>query len=389
MLGPTPRPPEATSRSLLALAKLTNDAITAMPSGGLQPEVLTRAYSTATTGGDSIVRSHLMRELGAEYAHCVAPLRAIPELEPLARDAKQGISQIQPVLSGQRWITHPLRHFALILWLFSDWKTFNAAYSLACDFPIESDQPIQGATSATIIDRRQAELAAALSRGASVTSAAKMVGVTVNTAIAWATKAAITTPRRPKRTQEHTRKLIIQALKNGESKCKIASRHEVTVQTVTRILLSEIGLQEQWHEVVMRKRQLAARQEWTTAMQQNGDASRKMLRAIAPRAFAWLYRNDRDWLIDQQLLARPSAPRKGQIVDWDSRDKALACCIERTALELYHSDPLRRITLQQLYQAIPELKRRLGQLRYLPLTRSRIDRVTARARLENRDPPLL
>jgi len=389
VLGPTPRPPEATSRSLLALAKLTNDAITAMPSGGLRPEVLARAYSTATTGGDSIARSHLMRELGAEYARCVAPLRAIPELEPLARDARQGLSQIQPVLSGRRWITHPLRHFAVILWLFSDWKAFKAAYSLARNLPIENDQPVQRTPSTAAIDGRQDELAAALSRGASVTAAAKMVGVTVNTAIAWATKAAMTTPRRPKRTQEHTRKLIIQALKNGEGKCEIASRHEVTVQTVTRILLSEIGLQERWHEVVMRKRQLAARQEWTTAMQQNGDASRKMLRAIAPRAFAWLYRNDRAWLIEQQRLARPSTPGKRQTVDWGSRDESLARCVERIALELYHSDPLMRITLQQLYQAIPELKRRLGQLSHLPLTRSRIDRVTARARLGNQDRPLL
>lgn len=89
-----------------------------------------------------------------------------------------------------------------------------------------------------------------------------------------------------------------------------------------------------------------------------------------PATYAWLYRNDRDWLSERTGDMAKEARRPQSRVDWDTRDRELADLVRVTALSLVEVERVRRIKLHHLYQRIPELKAKLNTLDRLPLTRA-------------------
>ena len=96
----------------------------------------------------------------------------------------------------------------------------------------------------------------------------------------------------------------------------------------------------------------------------------KAARLAEPAVYAWLYRNDGDWLKIQSLAMERIARSPQARVDWDERDRQLSDQVRRVALELHEAEPDRRIKLFKIYQRLPELKAKLFKLDRLPLTKS-------------------
>ncbi|MBK9236725.1 MAG: hypothetical protein IPO19_12095 [Rhodoferax sp.] len=202
------------------------------------------------------------------------------------------------------------------------------------------------------------------------------VGIDVGTAMAWAAKEGLSNPRRPKKLIDEVRRKLIVDLKLGVDKSIAAQGVGVSVGTITRLLLSEVGLHATWCQAREKLSRADARSDWEELLRTHAELGLKLMRSLKPAAYAWLYRHDRAWLDDHKpgraaAMATSGLPR----IVWDARDEALSAEIRRAVYEMGRSAGTRRLKLWELYQAVPSLKPKLTALGRLPLTRRAIEQA--------------
>lgn len=323
-----------------------------------------------------------MPMIASSFLGYVQNLRILPELEAFSATTDEAITQLGRLLRPPRSGTHPLRHLVLINWLFDSADAFWHAYSSTLN-PIigESKDVVFTAEEPEVVrDLRHEQLVDLLTiEKRSVRMAAKAIGIDVGTAMAWAAKAGLSVRRRPKKLAGEVRERALVELKNGAEKTLVAKNANVSVVTITKLLLSEVGLHAAWCQARERQVQAAARGVWTHLLHSHPGLGVKLMRAMEPATYAWLYRNDRAWLENhkpdrQAVEAVPGTPR----VLWDARDQALSVEVDRAVLELRKQLGARQLKLWQIFQAVPALKAKLAALDRLPLTRRVVDRALQR-----------
>jgi hypothetical protein len=272
----------------------------------------------------------------------------------------------------------------LIYWLFDGWDDFLATHATISTSTNSHDaRPPSGAATP---DPRATAFASAISQGKTVTAASRLASISVGTGIAWAAKLGVTTGRRPKKVPASTHRDIVNDLADGKEKADIASRHAVSLQTVTRVLRSEVGLSDLRQLKLQQRKRATARDSWMQALDKAPVAPVAHLRTLAGAAYAWLRRHDPAWL-DAHQPQRISVERRPS-VDWDQRDVELAGAVREAALRL--STPATKAPLRrwQILQVLPELKAKLSALHRLPLTSRALIEVTRRERRDERQRPL-
>lgn len=204
--------------------------------------------------------------------------------------------QLQRILSG-RAASHPLRNLVWISLWFENLAEFQGEYDNAqkwakCDDESFPKLPVQFG-----LQSKHAELLTAVATGEiSMTAAARYAGVSYSTVAAWAAKLHIPSPRRPKKLLVPKWEIAVSMLQAGASKVEVADVCESSIGTVTRIIRTVPGLQDKWHEVLHEQRRSAARQSWSYIAHLRSYIGIAALRKLEPAAYAWLYRNDREWL---------------------------------------------------------------------------------------------
>jgi hypothetical protein len=350
---------------------------------GLDTERLARVYRAAAIErlGSLALHPRSRGELHASFREAVAPLRVVSELHALpASDAEAG-AQLRPRMLTPRDGTHPLRHLAIIYWLFGDWPHFWHSYE-ASGTPTDRDRAFPP-SDPKLADPREGKFLVAVRDGQSVSSASRRAGITVTTGLAWATRHGITVRLRPKSIGAEIRRALISGLRKGVDKRHLAERCEVSIQTVTRVLQTEIGLRAVWRAAQQEQRRSEARSGWAAALKKFKGLPLTLVRREASAAYAWLYRNDRGWLDEHRGgIVGPTASNYSR-VDWDSRDSALSADVRRIAAEVATRSDVARVELWQIYQRLPELKAKLGALERLPLTLKAIQETTGRRRKDS------
>lgn len=270
----------------------------------------------------------------------------------------------------------------LATWLLGSVEEFLSIYKKV-DRHYEASQPTQSSTPSTaasmLVDERKHRLAVLLESGLSVSRASSEIGVDTNTGMAWAASLGIATPRRPKLLVPEVRKALIRLLSRGVSKDRTAATGNVSVQTITNLLRTEVGLHEAWNVAQFESARRRCRRRWLRYVTVNPHSGVKAARLAEPAVYAWLYRNDRDWLKAQTFAMERVARSPQARVDWDQRDQQLSEQVRRVALELHEAEPDRRIKLFQIYQRLPELKAKLFKMDRLPLTRSALYAVLGKS----------
>ena len=334
--------------------------------------------------------SFRMSVIARSYLEHVKPLQLLPEMQALSTTEEDATIQLGRMLRPPRGSTHPLRHLVLAHWLFGSTDTFWAAYQAMRMQPAPKICPTQvQACAANTEDPRHAQLLSFLGKQKmSYRAAAKLIGIDVGTAMAWAGQAGIVISRRPKKLTERVRGKAIRQLKNGAEKTTVAKAADVSIVTITKLLLSEPGLHAAWCESRNEKARSQARTTWLQLLSEHPAVGIKFIRTLGPAAYAWLYRNDRAWLEEhkpppQPTLVDASAPR----VLWDVRDELLSVEVQRAVLDIQNRIGTRSIKLWQIYQAVPALKPKLAALSRLPLTQRAIEQALQR-RIGGADPDL-
>lgn len=334
--------------------------------------------SWMTAGG-----SLRMPAITASYLEHVKHLRVLPEFEALPETLEEATTQLGRMLRPPRSGTHPLRHLVLINWLFGSAESFRKAYQ-AVLAPSETLPPgsflHDERPAEELKDPRREQLVVLLTdQKLSMRMAAKTLGIDVGTAMAWAAQSGLAASRRPKKLMGERRQQAIAQLRKGADKDVVAADADVSVVTITKLLLSEVGLHAAWQQARHQKARASARNTWEKLVRTHGGLSVKFLRSLDPAAYAWLYRNDRAWLDahkpDRETVATTTKlPR----VRWDVRDEALSGEVARAVLVLKKRTGNRQVKLWQIYQAVPALKPKLAALDRLPLTRRAIEAALRR-----------
>jgi hypothetical protein len=219
----------------------------------------------------------------------------------------------------------------------------------------------------------------------SATAIAGDLNVTVATVMAHLSAAGIQTPKRPKLLRDTTPEELRSTLRQGASKQEASQQFGVSIGTVTRFLLSEVGLHQEWTEKRYAMHQQYTRNRWTALLSGNQAANLKLLRSIAPDAYAWLYRNDREWLsaVNQSRVSRPYSG--GRNVNWQIRDQQMVAITQVAIDGLLLSNPSRTIQMTNLLQLVPQLKPFIKKLDALPRTQALLNQWIHRRRQISED----
>ena len=329
-----------------------------------------------TTEGGNIRWSRFL----LEYLDFVEPLRRLPELNALPTTEEEACGQLRRAFDLSRSGGHPLWHLIVVNWLFKDVQSFLAAYALMgsdTDVEVERDVSTSSPSGPEGDPRRERLIFMLRAEGASMSEAAKSIGVDVTTAMTWAATAGYAVKKRPKTLHSGIRKRLIELLERGEEKLAAATMASVSVGTVTRTLFTEVGLHERWREACRRRTQDEHRLCWQRLLDDYGGSGVKVMRGLAPATYGWLYRNDREWLQAHTPMPVLRAADARRDAVWLQRDEDLRVAVCRAAVELASESGRQRVFLWELYQAVPVLKPKLRALNRLPLTRKVIEFVLA------------
>ncbi len=220
----------------------------------------------------------------------------LPEMQHLA-DKELLKGQLLRALSG-RSVTHPLRWLLWCSVWFKDLQALKVSYDESV--PSEEMQPAPVTTPTPITHGPNAWQAKILSEACAgaicMSRAAQQAGVTYSTFTAWASAQGTEAPHRPQKLTPEIREAIVTRLQLGHEKSQLAKGLGLSIETITRVLRTTPGLQEQWHQSRFDLRRAAARSDWLRLRQGEDGLTTKVARRIVPATYAWLYRNDRQWL---------------------------------------------------------------------------------------------
>lgn len=350
------------------LARLSIDLCGVEPGRLADPHAVAAAFlrGIALRGWTTATGRVTWKTFQAELGRHAEVMALLPPMA-MQMDGQVGRVQLARILSA-RGLAHPLRYLVWMTLLFESLKDFISAYDAVP--ALESLATTGGTRTLPREDSRAREVALRFQSGQeTATSLAKQYGVDPSTVAAWLARSGIATPRRAKVMDEGKSRLAAVLLRNGCDKEIVAARLGVAEVTITRELRRVPGLQACWHEARRECARQGARAAWTQVAAAASILGVAAARRAEPAAYAWLYRNDRQWL--QKQCEAELSPCKAGAYSRVRRERAdvryaaslqtaLAALAAETGLDLF--DPGRWAILA------PGLKRVLRRPRDWPRT---------------------
>ncbi len=367
---------EVLPQRLLSLARLIESLV---QTGVNKPFAMSALYlvyrgNLASRGWITRSGSLRMNEISKEFLQHAEPLRLVYEFQGLPQNTKEAFAMLGRVLRPPRAGTHPLRHIVMIDWLFDGAAHFYEAcrhleLKKTCRVPDVVAEPTE--------DSRRRELHRLLTVDkVSARAAAQALSVDTQTVLMWARQMGLNTPTRAKKMSTALTTKVVSALRKGVDKKEVVRQSGLSESTVNRVLLSDRDLHQAWQAARVDQARQRARQAWLAVLEPGQISGVKWMRTLEPKAYAWLYRSDRDWLNAHKPAATPLRQMdKKSAVDWSVRDVQLSAEVRRVALRLLIDNKVNHLFFWQLYQHIPELKAKRSVLHRLPLTQAAIDAV--------------
>lgn len=268
----------------------------------------------------------------------IEPLRRFHLFESLPEDEKSTESFMNQLIRSPRRSIHPLKHLLLIDWLFDDLRSFLKAYDAEV---ARLTKQIASAPSRKPDDR------VSLSNAATPTQ---------------------NTPR-PKRLKGQFKENLLLKLGKGVSKQELCEEFQITVSTINKLLRTHPAINAQTIEARYAREISEHRAQWQYLHGLHPELGVQALRNVIPSLYAWLYRNDRAWLMgEKQTFVKPAHAQKNPI-DWEARDSRLLSML-RTACEAIAALQRRPVTKTELYARVPILSSCLENRDRYPISRA-------------------
>lgn len=304
--------------------------------------VLGKACQSAYRG--TIKDFGLMRRQYIDYRALAIAVRAhycdfdgFSHRDRILSTKRKPLSWLRSLIERPDRSSHPICHLLLIGFLFQTVEKFRACVT---------------SESTSINGKPSVHIAARTSRLSPVPDHALLEDVSLSCReVAGLTKRSVTTivqhrrilgvkiSERPKNSRPGMTMQILELLYAGVAPTQIAKNCSTSLSTVYR-------LRAQSHEFVQmiearsfEEERVRRRQRWTTLISESGTIGPKALRGKCSKDFAWLYRNDREWL--QDICVRLRIRREPHArVDWVARDNSY-CAMVRAYVETVQSAGVR------------------------------------------------
>lgn len=114
------------------------------------------------------------------------------------------------------------------------------------------------------------------------------------------------------------------------------------------------------------------RADWVVLVNDNPDYSVTRLKTLKPRLYAWLYRNDYEWIM-QNSPKRLRSVKINERIDWIERDKRLVKEVQKVHADLILMTPLTRITISKISTLLRRRTMMQMHLDKLPRTKKIIE----------------
>nr|WP_262384222.1 TnsD family Tn7-like transposition protein [Pseudomonas fragi] len=178
---------------------------------------------------------------------------------------------------------------------------------------------------------------------------------------------------KPKKLFKELKAEILEALVSGTCKKKVCEEFRISISTVNRLLRLDPLTKQQINEKIYLNKQEQQRKEWSTIIDQNPSTSANGIKKLVPNVYAWLYRNDRSFLVEKNNSLPSGRSGNNVSIDWDSRDENL-CSLIKKALNEYPTDR-KKILKRELYQMVPRLFPALENRTRYPKTRKLLSEI--------------
>jgi hypothetical protein len=284
-------------------------------------------------------RSPTSHEAASSLAQHASIIQPFHPLTSLPTNAQKASTYIEQLIRNPRGHSHPIRHLVMITWLFGELDKFVDAYDRI----------------ATIQEKSH-------SQGVYPLYTNKQLPKPSNT--------NQTTQLRPKTLKPAIRAKILRLLSRGTPKHSICSHFGISISTVNKLLRTEPLVNQSWAFAKSERDLLKNRKDWISLSQIYPSASASITRSHNPKLYAWLYRNDKDWLL--QNCAKLPTGRNGNNsrIDWNNRDNELEKLIQIALDQLFSQGSKNDVGMHNIYALVPSLFRCLQNSNPYPRTRA-------------------
>lgn len=191
---------------------------------------------------------------------------------------------------------HPLKHLILLSMLFDRWSDFLDHYASTST----SSAPVPSEDTTRVL---RAESMSELGRlvredGVSVTAAAKQLGISTTTGTRWAKVLGLPFTARTKHLTDETKEPVRELLRVGQEKTAICRTTGISATSLNRLISEEPAVGNAWRTARAAAARTLNRARLQAVARQHPGWTLKQLRTLPNNGYAWLYRNDRRWLLE-------------------------------------------------------------------------------------------
>jgi Tn7-like transposition protein D/TniQ len=291
---------DLTLQLLLQLADVSEQAAAVRP-GTFLSEKLSQTYqrwaksNSAQSSGGSIRHPVMVKALSNAFDPICNTLTS---MGPAACKLQLG-AIIGAVSRSKPKPVHPLKHLVLIACMFGNWDTFLSAYT---DESQEGSgqEEVDPAFSRNVSDEDLAAQLAQLVReeNFSIRQASAELGVSTSTGVRWAKIHGLDfTPRTRNLTVQYLDS-VREQLRAGKEKMDVIAATSISSVSLNRLLSSEPALRQQWLSAKLERYRRENRIRFFSVLKEHPGVPVWLLRKLPNTGWAWLYRHDREWLID-------------------------------------------------------------------------------------------
>lgn len=246
------------------------------------------------------------------------------------------------LLRKQRGAKHPLKHLLVALTLFPSiadllsrlrtTSAVNAVRHIAASAATARPHSPPLSTSPALAD---VALQMVTRDGLSLRAVADLLGLDTTTVRLYVQAKGGPILRRRKHITQAIEAKVAARLEVGDEIAAIAAKFELSYSSVWRVLAADVSSKGRRDELIRSRARARHRARWKRVLRTRGLDGVKSARSEDPAAYAWLYRNDRDWLVKVNSSSRRSAvPRGKPRADWPSRDVEASERIKTAAADL-------------------------------------------------------
>lgn len=364
------KPTTGDTEKQIAITKMSSDLVRASRIGSVIWSELQQKIRSQLHERHLLTPKQTVKRIAAarSYIQTNGWLASIDYVRGLPSDDQSAARQLDRVLRADSPPAHPARVVCLLSWLWPSWDDFVRQEIYRITIPTEPK--LGRAQSDNFSDQAAEDFIGLIQSGASISRAARSRKISIAMGQRLAAEAGKSVSRRPKVMTARKRRAITSMAKDGRSKHDIAEIVGLSAQTVMRFLSTNPELKRLWVSRRKETERCVKRQEWSQAISSFGVNGVNAVRMEAPAVYAWLYRNDRQWLTVKNASLPTARRNESNAVDWNPRDKVVVAEIQtQCGLEGGDGNLTIPVSLGRLCEHVPELRAKIRRLDRLPRTR--------------------